>query len=148
MPTVTLRTIIESLSKLPVALKRETVEGGNKEVMAEILGTTGVQKYPPATDANQPPTPYYIRGRGTQLKSRNLGNSERYGTRWSTKTSGYTTIAENTASYGQHLVGENQASAMGKIGWRRIVDVMREKKALIEDIYNKWVERAIKKVGL
>lgn len=145
----TLKQVNASLTKLPSQLKKDLVQGAGKEVIDEILGTTGIQKYPPAGSGNAPPTPYYVRGRGTQYKTRNDGSSERYGSQWSKpKVSGYKTTATNTASYASHLVGDKQAKAMGRIGWRRIIDVVKDKLIPIGKIYGRWVVRAIRKVGL
>ena len=45
-----------------------------------IVRQPGLMNYPPTTAANMPPTPFYIRGRGTQYASGNDEKSERYET--------------------------------------------------------------------
>ncbi|KKN11054.1 hypothetical protein LCGC14_1030330 [marine sediment metagenome] len=137
-----------ALAELPVELE-QAAEGAGMEVSAEILGTVGVQAYPPATAANAPPTPYYIRGLGTQYASRNLGNSEQYGKRWTTEADGYTTVSKNTASYGPFLVDDlRQAGHMALIGWRKLGDVATEKKDKLIAILEGWIDLAIEKLGL
>jgi hypothetical protein len=122
--------------------------GAGDEVANEILNTEGLRKYPPATSANQPPTPYYIRGRGTQYASRNNGKSERYGTQFYTEPLQYGVEIGNRASYAQWLAGENQASRMGAIGWRKLHEVAQEKVGEITRIFQSWIERALKRTGL
>ena len=58
-----------------------------------------------------------------------------------------TTIA-NRASYAKWVHGEKQAYFMGPKGWRKLVEVGKEKQAEITKIYNLWVERLLKKIGL
>ena len=43
----------------------KTLQSAAKESLTEVLDTEGLRKYPPETDANRPPYPYYERGRGT-----------------------------------------------------------------------------------
>jgi hypothetical protein len=138
---------IAKLKKFPAKTKRYFASAG-KEAAAVVLATTGIQKYPRATSANRPPTPYYIRGRGTQYQSRNTGSSERYGTKWTVKNQGYRTIIGNTASYARYLGGRKQARAMGRLGWQKLFDVAKAKLPQVRKIYSWWLERAIRDLGL
>ena len=106
----------EAMSKLPDELVT-AMEAAGKEAHAEILGTVGIQQYPPATAANFPPAPYYQRGKGTIYPSgRSDNRSEQYGKRWNTVAEGYKAVSTNTASYAKYLVSdEEQAFAMWKI---------------------------------
>lgn len=113
-----------------------------------VLRQPGLKKYPPATAANKPPFPYYIRGRGTQTKTRNLGNSEKYGTRFYTAVKGREVTVGNSASYAKWLAGDTQAAHMGRIGWRKLSDVVNEKLPEIRNIYQKWVNKLAKDMGL
>jgi hypothetical protein len=125
------------------------MSAAGQEAMSEVLDTEGLRKYPPATEANQPPEPYYIRGRGTQYKRGNKGNSERYGTQFYTKTSAYGIKAGNRASYAPYLMDdEKQAEHMARIGWRKLIDVAQEKKKRIVEIMQGWVDKLIKELGL
>lgn len=46
------------------------------------LTATNAAVYPPTTEANQPPTPYYIRGTGTQTSNGNRGESKQLDKQW------------------------------------------------------------------
>lgn len=65
--------IISGLKRFPEEIKKNFSQAG-QEAATEIINTKGLAVYPPETDANRPPTPYYIRGRGMQYKSKNNGN--------------------------------------------------------------------------
>jgi len=135
--------LIAKFSGLAAAIESNLRPAG-EEAAAEILDTQGLRRYPPMTAANAAPTPYYVRGRGTQLKNRNLNNSERYGTQWTVTNQPYTTTVSNRASYAPYLAGSRQALAMARIGWRKLHDVAAEKRDVIRGIYVAWVNRAIR----
>jgi hypothetical protein len=137
-----------ALDKFPEMIKKIAAQAAD-EAAKEVLNTTGLQRYPGMSAANQPPTPYYIRGVGMQYKSSNNMKSEKYGTQFYVKHEGYGTVVGNRASYARYLTDENdQASHMARLGWRKLIDVAREKIGRITTIYNKWVEYAIDKLGL
>lgn len=142
-----LEETISKLKRFPVQL-REAMGGAGAESAEEILDTEGLRNYPPSTAANEPPTPYYIRGQGTQYANSNKGNSERYGTKFATETRGYSTVIGNTASYSKYLAGDEQAEAMARIGWRKLFDVAKDKLPTIQLIYTRWLDRAKKQAGL
>jgi hypothetical protein len=138
----------EAFRRFPQAIQKNFRAAG-LEASNLILDTEGLRTYPPATAANYPPTPYYIRGRGTQYKSYNKGESQRYGTRWSvTQENGYNTKMKNVATYSPYLGGEEQAGHMAAIGWRKIFEVATEKLSQIVEIYAKWVKKTIEELGL
>lgn len=120
------------------------LQAAGEESCKEILNTDGVQKYPPATAANEPPVPYYIRGRGMQTANGNNGKSEKFGSRWTVKSVGFTTTLRNNTSYAHYIAGENQSRAMARIGWRKLIDVATEKIERIGKIYDGWVSKLIK----
>jgi len=127
---------------------RETNGAAGKEAAEVILNTTGVRSYPPETAANHPPTPYYVRGYGMQYAGGNNGASERYGTQFTVESDTFTTTIGNRASYGVYLGGNPNAKAMARIGWRSLVEVANEKIPEITRIYQGWINRLIKRVGL
>lgn len=133
--------------KFPSMVAQHMTQAGS-EAAKEILKTKGLKSYPAHTAANQPPTPYYIRGRGTQYKSFNAGNSEKYGARWTVKSAGYRTTIGNTASYAPYLAGERQARAMKKIGWIKLTTAVDKKIVKIRSIYQAWVNKALRRAGL
>jgi hypothetical protein len=152
---------VTGLEKLQANLDRlgDDIRGhlwdAGEEAGKEILNTVGLQRYPPATDANQPPTPYYIRGRGMQRAgirrpAYNDGTSERLGTNWyvSPAYSGKSVIISNKVSYAPFVHGEEQSQAMARIGWRKLIDVAAEKIDTITRIYQGWIDYVIRKYGL
>jgi|SRR3972149_4052842 len=138
----------KKLDKFGNEIQAEMSEAG-KAAANEILNTEGLRAYPPATEANTPPTPYYIRGRGTQTKKGNKFNSERYGTLFTIKPFGKLgTLIGNRASYAPFLGGARQARAMAAKGWRKLSDVATEKIPAITKIFQKRIDYLIKKLGL
>lgn len=146
---VGLGKLIAKFDKWPREI-RKNMERAGKDAANEILRTEGVQRYPPETTANRPPAPFYIRGRGTQYASgRNTGTSENLGKKWVTEARGYNTRLSNIASYAKWLHSDKlQARAMGRIGWRKIFKVAREKLPQITKIFQGWVDFTIRKLEL
>ena len=139
---------IEKLAKqFPVEVRKNMRAAATEATKRAILPTVGLQKYPPATAANQPPEPYYRRGLGTQTKSGNTGSSERLGTQWYMRNAGTMGLeVGNRASYARWVHGEDQAGHMAAIGWRKLVDVAKEKTAEIQAIFDKWIKYTITKL--
>ena len=126
----------------------QAMKPAGQEAANEVLDTEGLRRYPPATEANQPPTPYYIRGVGMQYNGGNDGSSERYGSRWKVASEPTKTTITNAASYSGYLGGEQQAGHMAAKGWRKITDVIKEKMPKIVRIYEKWIVKTIRELGL
>jgi len=127
----------------------KSLQSAAKESLTEVLDTQGLRKYPPETDANRPPYPYYERGRGTWTgPGYNTGSSERYGTRWDESVIPYGAKAVNNASYAPYLAGEEQSSRMAEKGWRKLGDVAEEKRGTIKKIFDGWIDRLVKNIGL
>jgi len=141
--------IHKALAEFPRQIGKYFAQAG-AESAHEILKEQGLKSYPPATEANAPPTPYYIRGRGTQTAHGNLNNSERLGTQFyiDSNVGGFKTEIGNRASYAQYVIGEEQAGNMGIKGWRKLWDVAIEKRDKITDIYQAWINKLIRDLGL
>ena len=136
------------MTQFPKEIGRNMSEAAH-EAGKEIVETKGLQKYPPETDANKPPTPYYVRGRGTVTKSGLRATSENYGKQFYVKREGQSTMIGNRASYAKYLTGkDDQARAMARIGWRKLIDVAKEKVSIIKRIYQAWIDKTIKDLGL
>lgn len=128
------------------------------EAGQHVIKQKGLMRYPPSTEANKPgryslkthrAMPYYIRGRGMQYKSGNNYKSERYGTQFYVKREGDHAIIGNRASYAKYLASEDeQSEVMAKYGWRKLIDVAKEQMPAIKKIFDKWVQKALKEVGL
>lgn len=143
-----------ALGQFPDAIKTNLAAAGKEAAETVVLDTEGLRRYPPATDANAPPYPYYIRGRGTQTsEGHNNLKSERLGTRFYVRSevggAGLvrTTIGNN-ASYAKWVVGEQQAGHMKPLGWRQIGDVVRLKAEQIKQVFENWVTYTLKQLGL
>ena len=139
--------LLLALQKAPLGLARNLPAAG-REVIKVVIESKGIMSYPPETAANMPPTPYYIRGRGMQYKTRNNKKSESYKHRWTAQVNAYQAVARNDASYSGYLGGEKQARAMAKKGWRKVIDVAHEKAKRINEIYQDWLEKTLRDVGL
>ena len=139
-----------ALEKVSQMLDTYMQQAGKEAASNEILPTEGLQTYPPETAGNQPPTPYYIRGIGTQVSySNNKNNSERLGTRWLTSGVPYGVKLSNSASYSGYVHGtDTQSAAMGRIGWRKLWDVATEKRAEITRVFQLWFEKLLRDAGL
>lgn len=143
-----LEELQKALKKFPTQTKKHTQAAANEAIKRVILPTQGLQKYPPMTAANAPPEPYYIRGRGTQTLKGNKGNSQRLGTQWYTKAQGTGVELGNRATYAPFVHGEEQARAMERIGWRKLIDVINDKMPAIVKVYQAWVDKLLKGCGL
>jgi hypothetical protein len=146
---------LERINNLLGGITREledTIAAAGEEAGNMILRTQGLQNYPPATAANAPPTPYYIRGRGTQIggvrvpEYNNL-SSKRLGTRWTVTSSGMRTRIGNSASYAPFVHGEVQAWFMAAHGWLKLSDTAQSKLPEITQIYQAWIDRLISKLS-
>ena len=137
-----------AMEKFPRTVAKNLGAAGKEAADDVILPTEGLRNYPPETAANKPPTPYYIRGVGTQTQSSNYLNSERLGTKWDVTRRGYETRISNPASYARYVHGEEQAGAMAEIGWVKLWDTAKKKLKEITLRYNKWVAKTLRDVGL
>ncbi len=144
-----LKELSAALVKFPVVIPKNLISAG-KEALAMVLDTVGIRSYPPETAANRPPIPYYIRGRGTQLKRGNLGNSERYGSQWQEEVEPYEARARNQVSYADAIGGEagDQAEFASGYGWKKVFSTLKAMKADVIVIYEAWIDKTIKELGL
>ena len=147
---------VHGLEELKAAFKqfpRQVAKGmgaAGEESANEILKTRGVRTYPGKTAANAPPTPYYIRGVGTETAHGNLMNSERLGTKWVVKRErgGWNVRVGNVASYADKVHGPRQVAVMAKIGWVKLTDAAEKKRTQVTRTYNRWVKYTLTKLGL
>ena len=145
---------IRGLDELRAKMKRlglklsDYMSNAAVEASKDLLSAEGLQKYPPATSANQPPPPYYIRGVGMQYASKNDYKSEKLGASFTVKKIGYGAVIGNTASYAPHVIGANQSGRMKKIGWKNIVEWAASQVNNIKKIFDGWVAKALRDSGL
>ena len=141
--------LLKAFDKFPKEIIR-TIEVAGELAGEEIIQTEGLANYPPTTDANAPPYPYYERGRGTWTSpDRNLGNSEIMGKKWTIEAQGYNTKIGNIASYSNWVHDDvDQAQAMGLIGWKKLFQTAKSKAKDITRIYQTRIDKLIKRLGL
>ena len=140
--------LLAKLHEFPAKIRGTFVAAGREAGHRVILPTKGLQNYPPMTDANRPPTPFYIRSKGTQTKSRNYFNSENLGKQWYMRREGLGMRIYNRASYARYVHGDEQAKAMKRIGWRKLFETAKRKRRDITKVYNAWVAKTIRDLGL
>ena len=71
--------VLAAFDRFPNEIDKYITQAGYESAERIVLPTQGLRTYPPMTSANQPPTPYYIRGRGMQYKYGNDMKSENLG---------------------------------------------------------------------
>jgi len=146
-----LTALTEGFRRAPKAIG-QAVADASTLAGKRIIDTVGLGKYPPMGPGNQPPTPYYVRGEGTQLKSKNLHNSEKLGARFHSlgEARGLGAVIKlgNTASYAPYVVGDEQSRVMAKIGWRKLRDVAKQKLSEVGKIFEEVIGAALKQIGL
>lgn len=146
---VGIEKIQAALNKFPREIEKYVTQAGDQVGKRVVLKTEGLQKYPPATGANAPPFPYYQRGLGTWTSANhNTGKSENLGKQWYVSKKGLGTEIGNRASYGRWVHGEEQASFMKPKRWRILYDVVKEKLPEITKVYQAWINKLIKDLGL
>lgn len=145
-----LKEIETKLARFPRYLKavqREFSRAASEVVLADQGG--GKPFYPPETEANKPPPPYYERGFGMHYVGGGVrASSEQMDRRFVTDTNGWMTRIQNTASYSPYVIGEDQTDVMEYIGWQKLIDVARKGKKAIMERWDDIVRRTLKKVGL
>ena len=149
---------VVGLDKVEAAFKRfpQEIEQDIGQAAAEaaklVIAQEGVSNYPPATEANAPPVPWYERNKGMWVNRAgqlvNKGNSEQYGKAFDVQKVRMGVTILNKASYGKYLGGEQQARHMARIGWRKVFDVAKEKQSEITEIFNLWIARLIRRLNL
>ena len=144
-----LKEIERKLNAIPGQLRRvqDELSGAAARIVLADRGG-GKPLYPPTTEHNQPPAPYYERGVGEHWLTYTDYTSERMHEKFITETRGWATHIRNTASYSPDVIGDTQMPLMKQIGWRKLIDVAREKVPEITKAWNRIVNKAIKQAGL
>jgi len=141
--------VLAKINQFPEKIAGTIGQAGSEAAERVVLPTQGLKTYPPAGAGNQPPTPYYVRGRGMQFENGNDYRSEVLGTKWVVKSEQLKTTIGNTASYA-HWVhdDEQQAKAMGRLGWKKLFATAKEKISEITQVYQAWIDKLIADIGL
>ena len=146
---VGLDKLLAAFEKFPKKVARTMSQAGHEAANKAILPTEGLQNYPPETAANMPPAPYYERGKGMWTSAtRNTYKSENLGKQWYVKREGYKMRIGNRASYAKWVHGDEQAGAMAGHGWRKLVDVTKEKLSRIQKVYQAWTNKLLRELKL
>ena len=105
------------------------------------LTATNAAVYPATSEANQPPTPYYIRGTGTQMSpDKNRGESEQLGQKWEKlveiEANGVVGTVKNQTSYGPWVHGMlGQQAYHRQRGWRRVSKIASDVRQQVNNIF-------------
>ncbi len=149
-----------ALAQFPDALERNMPQAW-EEMGVEIIESEGLQAYPGEYHAAQFPYGFVSdkqrRYFFAALKSGEIEvpyrrgqspGSERYGTQFYTEQRGaYGAVIGNRAAYAEYLAGGG-SGYMAAGGWKKLIDVAREKLGRLEAILAGWIEKTAKDVGL
>lgn len=110
---------LRGLQKMPSILRK--MIGRESQSKAQQVVAL-LQDYPPETDANNPPSPYWQRGVGRVWGSGHISpNSQKLGSRWSITHNPATTEIENPVTYAVHVHStKKQAWFHKERGWLTI----------------------------
>lgn len=118
-------------------------EGLLLEGMTRSLDYVGLNAefYPPESEANQPPPPYYIRGVGTQYVNSNRGESQHLGETWdksiSKEDQGVIGTILPTATYAPYVHGtQSQIPIHNARGWRKVTQIAEDVTPIVLDIFS------------
>lgn len=144
--------LMRKFKQFPEEITKNMAQAGKEAAQRIVLPTEGLQNYPPETAANKPPVPYYVRGlgmeRSLQGQEYNDSSSENLGKQWVVNSQGLNTVIGNSASYAKWVHGEDQAKAMGAIGWKKLLATAKKVADDIRGVYEDWVAKTLKDLGL
>jgi hypothetical protein len=99
--------------------------------------------YPPETEANQPPPPYYIRGQGTNTGSSIRKTSDDMKHKWELKKSS-SIVLSNAAKYSEYVQGRYQPTYHKQRGWINIYQFAHDNLSRLKEIFHMQFKRAWK----
>lgn len=97
--------------------------------------------YPPESEANAPPPPYYKRGQGTVTASGIRKTSDDMRHKWSLK-GGSQLVLENAAKYSEYVQGRYQPDYHKARGWINIYQYAHDKLDRMKEIFHMQFKRA------
>jgi len=146
-----LEEAIQATNRAPTIITHK-LKQGMEVAVADTISQRGLAKYPPRTEANRPPAPYYKRGYGYMRKRGLVASSERLGTQFYAKGAMVGNqvigIGGQRASYGKFAVGDWQPAHMANKGWRKMKEVAKERTRKMGQILSAYVTEALSQVGL
>ena len=131
-------------------IRKTAMLGGMHDATKYVATNAAV--YPDETEANAPPPPYYIRGRGTQYEKYNRGESEQLNLRWdrmvSERGDGVQGVVENKASYAPWVHSVVRQRWFHKINnWRNIERIKNDVEQGVVQIFRSGVEKVLRIAG-
>ena len=156
--------IQKALERFPRQIARYLGMAGQEAAGRVIFPTVGIKRYPPRKSISR----REVYGQSFEsekqrrwffaaLKEGRIDvpyrrgqspGSERLCTQWYATVKGFSTEIGNRASYASLVVGEEQSRMMAARGWRRLVDVVSEEMRRITAVYQAWVDKLIRDLGL
>lgn len=120
----------------------------NRLIRPALRGATEILRgwvavYPPATQANSPPEPYYERGYGTRPGP---PTSEVLGRSWTTEVGGqgpWQGRMGTTASYGPEVQDEDRQAGVHRGRWRTVQGAVKENRRGILGLIQRAVRQAL-----
>ena len=151
--------LLLALKRFPQQVKRNLGAAGLEAVKRVIFPVQGLKRYPPGGPGAPQPFKsdkqrrYFFAAlkRGeieVPYRRGQSPNSEKYGAMWYSKSQGYATEVGNRSSYARYLGGTEQSAYMAKRGWRKLFDIVEEKMDSIRAIYQSWINKTLKDLGL
>ena len=147
---VGLDKLLAAFDKFPKKVARTMSQAGHEVYNKVVLPAKGLQNYPAPPPSSTPPAPYYKRGTGYMYADGGTkANSENMGKQWYGKREGANFRIGNRASYAIWAHDENrQSKAMAAVGWRKLFDVAKKSKTRITKIYQTWINKTLRELGL
>lgn len=153
--------LLAKLTQFPDRIRANLRQAGH-EAGTEIVETPGLGKYPPPYHAAQPFKSekqrrffFWALGEGiidVPYRRGQSPGSQRLGTQFYVQSEPGSQYVEvtigNRAGYAPHVIGEDQSAYMAGGGWRKLREVAVEKTARIVEIFEAWVTKAIRDLGL
>lgn len=140
------KELVAKLYQVDATIRKTVVAGGMQDAVRYVAQNAAV--YPPTTEANSPPPPYYIRGTGTQYASYNRRESEQLNLHWDTRVNqhhGATVgVVENKVSYAPWVHSVVRQSWFHKMrNWRNIERIKQDVEQGVVKIFKDGVTRAL-----
>lgn len=111
------------------------------EDYAEVV-RLDVTPYPPESEANAPPPPYYMRGQGTVTAAGVRRTSQDMGRKWHVNSSSRLITLRNEATYSGWVQGADQVGYHAARGWKNAVKRAEEMLPQLQDIFSRLFQKA------
>ena len=150
------KELVAKLRQVESAIRRTAMAGGMQDATKYVATNAAV--YPPTTEANAPPPPYYIRCTGTQYATYNRQESERLNLHWvpsvnvKVREGGIGSVrgvVENRTSYAPWTHSVVRQSLFHRMrNWRNIERIKQDVEQGVVKIFRDGVEKALRVFGI